>query len=99
MGCILVNMEDLERGIKFAADHPDLTIPYAAIDIESSTVTDEIRKVKEMGFKGLGELFAINGFNYDNPKYDSIWILAEELKMPILPHTEIHAKGSVPTPY
>lgn len=94
MGCVLVGMDNLERGIKFAADHPDLVIPYAAIDIESTTVTEDIRKVKSMGFKGLGELFATEGFNYDDLKYDSIWILAEQFKMPILPHTGIHAQGN-----
>lgn len=94
MGCVLVGMDDLERGINFAKNYPDLVIPYAAIDIESPTVTDDIRKVKDMGYKGLGELFATKGFNYDNPKYDSIWILAEQFKMPILPHTGIHAQGN-----
>ncbi|MBA7591164.1 hypothetical protein ES708_33316 [subsurface metagenome] len=67
---------------------------YAAIDINSPTVTDDIRKVKAMGFKGLGELFATQGWNYDDPKHDSIWILAEQFGLPILPHTGIHARGN-----
>lgn len=58
MGCVLVGMKHLERGIEFAKKHPDRVIPYAAIDIDSPTVTDDIRKVKAMGFRGLGELFA-----------------------------------------
>jgi uncharacterized protein len=94
MGCVLVGMEHLERGIEFARAHPELVIPYAAIDIESPTVTDDIRRAKELGYKGLGELFATKGWNYDNPKYDSIWILAEQLQMPIAPHTGIHARGN-----
>ena len=94
MGCVLVRMDDLERGIIFAKAHPDLVIPYAAIDIDSPTVTDDIRKAKNMGYKGLGELFATKGWNYDNPKYDSIWILAEQFRMPIAPHTGIHARGN-----
>ena len=94
MGCVLVGMNDLERGIRFAQEHPDLVIPYAAIDIDSPTVTEDIRKAKAMGYKGLGELFATKGWNYDNPKYDSIWILAEHFKMPIAPHTGIHARGN-----
>lgn len=49
MGCVLVGMEHLERGIQFANVHPDLVIPYAAIDIDSPTVTDDIRKAKEKG--------------------------------------------------
>lgn len=94
MACILVNMDHLERGIRFAKAHSDLVIPYAAIDIDSPTVTDDIRKVKNMGFKGLGELFATKGWNYDNPKYDSIWILAEQYHLPVLPHTGIHSRGN-----
>src|SRR5690554_1729801 len=94
MGCILVRMEELERGITFAEANPHLVIPYAAIDIDSPTVTNDIRKARNMGYKGLGELFATKGLNYDNPKYDSIWIVAEELKMPIAPHTGIHARGN-----
>lgn len=94
MGCVMVRMEDIERGIQFAKNHPDLVIPYAQIDIESPTVTDDIRKVKEMGYKGLGELFATEGWDYDDTKYDSIWILAEQFKMPVAPHTGIHAYGN-----
>ncbi len=94
MGCVLVGMENLERGIGFANNHPELVIPYAAIDIDSPTVTDDIRKAKNLGYKGLGELFATKGWSYDNPKYDSIWILAEQYKMPIAPHTGIHARGN-----
>lgn len=94
MGCVLVGMDHLERGIQFASEHPDLVIPYAAIDIDSPTVTNDIRMAKRMGYKGLGELFATRGWSYDNSKYDSIWILAEQLKMPIAPHTGIHARGN-----
>jgi predicted TIM-barrel fold metal-dependent hydrolase len=46
-----------------------------------------------MGYKGLGELFAKNQWNYDDPKYEPIWTLAEELGMPVAPHTGILANG------
>ncbi len=93
MGCVLVGMKDLERGIAFAKAHPDRVIPYAAIDIDSPTVTAEIKKARAMGFKGLGELFATKQWNYDDPRYDSIWTLAQELGMPVAPHTGILANG------
>ncbi|MCE5249656.1 amidohydrolase family protein [bacterium] len=93
MGCILVNMKDLDRGIAFAQAHPDRVIPYAAIDIDSPTVLKDIQKVKDMGFQGLGELFAVHQWNYDDPKYDPIWALAEKLNLPIAPHTGILANG------
>ncbi len=94
MACVLVGMDHLERGMEFARRHPELVIPYAAIDINSPTVTDDIRKVKAMGYRGLGELFATRGWSYDDPKYDSIWILAEQMELPIAPHTGIHARGN-----
>lgn len=93
MACLLIGMKDLDRGIAFAKAHPDLVIPYAAIDIDSPTVLDDIRRVKKMGFKGLGELFAVHQWNYDDPKYEPIWALADSLKMPVAPHTGILANG------
>ena len=81
MGCILVGMKDLDRGINFAKAHTERVIPYAAIDIDSPTVLSDIQKVYDMGYKALGELFARNEWNYDDPKYDPIWALAEKTRL------------------
>ena len=82
MACLLMNMKDLDRGIAFAKAHPDRVIPYAQVDIESPTVVEDIQKVYAMGFKGLGELFASGRWDYNDPKYDTVWALAEKLGMP-----------------
>lgn len=95
IGCILVNMDCLERGIKFARAHPERVIPYAAIKIDSPTVLKDIRMAYDMGYKGLGELFAVNEWNYDDPKYDPMWALAEKLGLPVAPHTGILASGQL----
>jgi uncharacterized protein len=87
MACLLMNMKDLDRGIAFAKAHPDRVIPYAQIDIDSPTVVEDIQKVYAMGFKGLGELFASGRWDYNDPKYDTVWALAEKLGMPVAPHT------------
>jgi len=87
MACLLMPMKDLDRGIAFAKAHPDRVIPYAEINIDSPTVVEDIQKVYAMGFKGLGELFATGRWDYNDPKYDTIWALAEKLGMPIAPHT------------
>lgn len=87
MACLLMDMKDLDRGIAFAKAHPDRVIPYAAIDIDSPTVVEDIQKVYAMGFKGLGELFAEGRWDYNDPKYDTIWALAEQLGLPVAPHT------------
>ena len=93
MACLLMDKSDWERGIAFAKAHPDRVIPYAEIDIDSPTALEDIRKAHAMGFKGLGELFALYRRNYDDPVYDSIWALADSLRMPVAPHTGIHASG------
>ncbi|MFC1692726.1 amidohydrolase family protein [Candidatus Latescibacterota bacterium] len=93
IGCILVRMDDFEKGIAFAKAHPDRAIPYASFDIDSPTVLEDILMAYDMGFKGIGELFATKEWNYDDPKYDPIWALAEKLDMPVAPHTGILANG------
>ncbi len=103
VGCVLIGRnwltmdvwKELERGIKFANAHPDRIIPYAGLDINSPTILEDIQKVYDMGYKGLGELFAIEDLNYNDPKYDSVWALAEKLGMPIAPHTGILAFGQM----
>jgi predicted TIM-barrel fold metal-dependent hydrolase len=87
MGCVMVKMEDLERGIQFAKAHPDRVIPYAMIEIDNPTVLEDVRKVHAIGYKGLGEFFARNEWNYDDIKYEPLWTLAEQLGMPLAPHT------------
>ena len=58
MACCFYKMEDWEAGIAFARVHPDRVIPYATVDIDSPGVLEEVQKAYDMGFKGLGELFA-----------------------------------------
>lgn len=87
MACLMVRMEDIKRGIEFAKVNPDRVIPYAMIDIDGPTVLEDIKNVHSMGFKGLGEFFAKNEWNYDDLKYEPLWTLAEELGMPLAPHT------------
>lgn len=93
MACILINKAHWDRGIAFAKRHPDRVIPYAAVDQDSPTVIQDIQTAYDMGFKGLGELFARGDFNYDDPRNNGVWALAEQLGLPVLPHTGIHASG------
>ncbi len=95
MGCVLVNLNNLERGIRFAKANPDRVIPYAAIDIDSPTALRDIQNAYDMGYKGLGEIFARGDYNYDDPKNDRIWALAQKLGMPIAPHTGILGGGQM----
>ncbi len=93
IACLMVRMEDLERGIKFAKAHPERIIPYAMIDIDSPTILEDVKKVHSMGYKGLGEIFAKGEWNYDDIKYEPLWTLAEKLGMPLAPHTGTLSNG------
>ena len=95
MACLLMPMKDLDRGISFAKAHPDRIIPYAEINIDSPTVVEDILKVHSMGFRGLGELFATGRWDYNDPKYDTIWALAEKFGMPVAPHTGTLSTGQM----
>lgn len=87
MACLFYSQKDWEHGIAFAKAHPDRVIPYANVDIDSPTVLKEVQKAYDMGYKGLGELFARGDWDYCDPKYEPLWTLAEKLGMPIAPHT------------
>jgi hypothetical protein len=54
MGCVMVRMEELERGIEFAKANPDRVIPYAMIDIDAPDVLEDVKRVHAIGYKGLG---------------------------------------------
>ena len=95
MACLLMPMKDLDRGIAFAKAHPDRVIPYAEINIDSPAVVEDILKVHAMGFRGLGELFAMGRKDYNDPEYDTIWALAEQLGMTVAPHTGILFDGTM----
>jgi len=93
MACLFYSARDWEAGIAFAKAHPERVIPYAAVDIDSPTVLQEVQKAYDMGFKGLGELFARGDWDYCDPKYEPLWTLVEKLDMPIAPHTGNLANG------
>lgn len=87
MACLMIGMQDLERGIAFAKANPERVIPYAAVNIESPSLLEEVQMVYDLGFKGLGELFATGDYDYNDPKYEPFWALAEKLGLAVAPHT------------
>lgn len=93
MACCFYDANDWAAGIAFAKAHSERVIPYASVNLDSPTVLEDIQKAYDMGFKGLGELFAKGRWSYNDPRYDSIWALAAKLGMPIAPHTGNFATG------
>jgi predicted TIM-barrel fold metal-dependent hydrolase len=93
MAVLFYAPRDWEAGIAFAKAHPDRVIPYANVDIDSPTILQEVQKAYDMGFKGLGELFARGDWDYCDPKYEPLWTLVEKLGLLIAPHTGNLANG------
>ena len=87
MACLMIDIQDIDRGIAFAKANPERVIPYAAVDIESPTLLQDVQMVYDRGFKGLGELFATGDYDYNDPKYEPFWALAERLRLAVAPHT------------
>lgn len=94
MACVFFPMERAEQGIAFAKAHPDRVIPYIQIPLDSPTALEDIKKAYSMGFKGFGESVPGNKYVYDDPGYDPIYTLLEELGMPVLFHTGVRQTGS-----
>ena len=93
MACVFWPMERAEKGIAFAKAHPDLVIPYIQISIDSPTVLEDIKKAHAMGYKGFGEIPSGNLYRYDDPVYEPIWALLEEIGMVPLFHTGVRQTG------
>lgn len=87
MAVLFYNEQDWEAGMAFAKAHPDRVIPYAHVDIDSPAILKEVQKAYDMGFRGLGELFARGDWDYCDPKYEPLWTLVEKLGLLIAPHT------------
>ena len=93
MACVFWPLERAEEGIAFAKAHPDLVIPYIQISLDSPTVLEDIKKTYSMGYKGFGEIPSGSKYRYDDPSYDPIWTLLEELNMVPLFHTGVRQTG------
>jgi hypothetical protein len=68
MACVLVDLNNLEKGIAFAKAHPEIVIPYAAVKIDSASVLQDIQRAYDMGYKGtrcsLGRLWLHSPFSH-----------------------------------
>lgn len=95
IACIMTPMEGLDVVAQAMRDYPDMIVGFGQINIDTSTVMEDIEKFHAAGFKGLGELFATNKWNYDDEHYFPIWKKAEELGMVVLLHTGILSNGLI----
>lgn len=78
------------------AAHPDVFIGFGVVDPwQGELAVEEVRRCRELGLVGLGELNPARQHFYPNdPRFHRIWETAAELSMPVLFHGGYAAAGS-----
>lgn len=78
------------------AAHPDVFMGFGVIDPwQGAIARREIRRIKELGLHGIGELNpARQHFFPNDPRFYPLWAEAEELGLPVLFHSGYAASGS-----
>lgn len=78
------------------AAHPDVFMGFGVIDPwQGEIARQEIRRIKELGMHGIGELNPARQLFYPNDtRFYPLWAEAEELGLPILFHSGYAAAGS-----
>lgn len=79
-----------EDSIKHAHRHPDLFIPTAMIDPETTT-PERLGELRDMGYRGLKMIGVLR--DYDCPDYFPIYEKAQEFGWPILFHLGVIGGG------
>lgn len=79
-----------EEAIKHAQRHPDLWIPTAMIDPETTT-PQRLVELQDMGYVGLKMIGVLR--DYDCPDYFPMYEKAQELGLPILLHMGVIGGG------
>ena len=79
-----------EDSIKHAQRHPDLFIPTAMIDPETTT-PKRLVELRDMGYRGLKMIGVLR--DYDCPDYFPMYEKAQELGWPILLHMGVIGGG------
>jgi predicted TIM-barrel fold metal-dependent hydrolase len=79
-----------EESIKYAHKHPDLFIPTAMIDPETTT-PQRLRELRDMGYRGLKMIGVAR--DYDCRDYFPLYETAQEFGWPILLHMGVIGGG------
>lgn len=79
-----------EGAIEHARRHPDLWIPTAIVDPETTTA-GRVAELHDMGYAGLKMIGVLR--DYDCPDYFPLYEKAQELDMPILLHMGVIGGG------
>jgi predicted TIM-barrel fold metal-dependent hydrolase len=79
-----------EQSIKHAQRHPDLFIPTAMIDPETTTPA-RLKELRAMGYRGLKMIGVLR--DYDCPDYFPLYEQAQKFNWPILLHMGVIGGG------
>jgi len=79
-----------EASIKHALRHPDLFIPTAMIDPETTT-PERLGELRDLGYRGLKMIGVLR--DYDCPDYFPIYEKAQEFGWPVLLHMGVIGGG------
>lgn len=79
-----------EESIKYAHKHPDLFIPTAMVDPETTT-PERLRQLRDMGYRGLKMIGVAR--DYDCRDYFPVYETAQEFGWPILLHMGVIGGG------
>jgi uncharacterized protein len=92
MVCALTQFESIEHTKQYAAQYPDVIVPFGGIRLDDPDVLNKIEAYHAAGFKGVGEISS-PFHDYDSPEY---WLIYERLAqhgMVALFHTGIVARA------
>jgi len=84
-GTVVVTNEDVSR---MATLHPDRFIPFCSVDPSQGRIAiDKLEgAVKELGARGLKLVPPMQGFSFDDPRYEPLWRKAAELDIILWTH-------------
>ena len=91
-GAIMVTNDDVSR---MANQHPDRFIPFCSVDPALGRLAvDQLEiAVKDLGAQGLKLVPPMQGFKFDDPRYDPLWKKAAELDIIVWTHAA-HQKST-----
>ena len=84
-GTTAVTNEDVSR---LSEEHPDRFIPFCSVDPNMGRLAvDKLEyAVKELGARGLKLVPPMQGFRFDDPRYENLWKKADELGIIVWTH-------------
>ena len=92
MACVLTPLEGLDTVRRAATEHPDVVIPYGAVNVDDPQAREHIERFAAAGFKGIK--MHRPKHNWDDVGYFPLYGRLQELGLVALFHTGIVSGSS-----